>query len=195
MDDVLAVFDESLTALSASSQKKGGGLNAGLWDYSVPRSKVLARIVLSYAKDGRLDTQVEGEGVAWFSLSDEVPQVLSEGLLIKYTSSVLGGKPVTTDKLLMYPLRSANKLHALFNGVEVQYGSMTVCLGSIIPKLIWTGDKLSLMWEKPMTLRWKTGFFGRLTIGSLRSITIDESYGNFDVGGITGWMLPRLVWK
>lgn len=168
---------------------------AGLWTRKIPKSKPAVAILLEYARQKRLTFTVNQVPVGWLECDPSQISRHPDGVDIPFSYTLFESQPVPGRRVLAY---QTARQKAIFSGQTVDYGSATLCLGSVIPQLTMEGETVVLTWETPPTVQLgDRGLFGllrKVTTTRLRSLRISSTYGDFETSGMAGWVLPRLEW-
>lgn len=195
--EILGPVTEIFTGIGQARPVRKGEREAGLWDYTVPKSRRLVDLIRAYAEQGaKLHIEANDIELGSVELATKILAASESGVTIDLKYSLLGGDDTAKQVLLPYPNPTAAML---FSGRWIDFGVACVKLGQILPSVSWEADTAVLRWssDPPGIQLGQRGFFGllrRVTTTRLSEIRIGPEYGDFVAHGLVGWGLPRLKW-
>lgn len=195
-EDVLASLSGIICAAGEAKRVRPGERNAGLWDLKVKNSRRIVDLIRAYAAQNCvLSLSANGMHVGSVRLDKEPPRFVENSLLVKTRYSLFGNEETSKELLLPIP---DSRTGALLRGQWIELGAARLKLGSVLPVISCEGDTAVIRWSDPPSLELgSTGFFGlmrRITRTRLTELRLGPDYGEFVASGLTGWVLPRLVW-
>jgi hypothetical protein len=195
-EDVLASLSGIVYSVAQAKLARPGERNAGMWDFTVPKSRRMVDLIRAYAAQNCILTLLaNGVNVGSVRLDSEPPRVVSSNLLVKARYSLFGNEEVAKELLLPIP---DSRTIGLLQGQWVALGAARIRLGSVLPEITSEGETAVLRWTDPPSLELgSTGLFGlmrKITRTRLSELRLGPDYGEFTASGLTGWILPRLKW-